>query len=515
MAYVLRVLRNSPLFIFCFSTVLTLLTSIRPALSEGLDEYSLLNITDQVSNSCILLGLQPADSAALVTILRQLSHAFKGEKLVNIGVLKEEYLSMISWKSGNTLDLAEKNDLAFYRRKKIDRTCLMKPQWKNPPTAERYLGLRTTEKLVEFLNTNCASYRLLDGGLSVAGLRREKILRNLYRVPNSLDTNSINGPINIADKCERISMPSKEKFIEEYYFRSKPVVITGALKHWPAVTKWTSKFLTERFGSKKVRVAFAPNGEYEGCEKASNFDNFKEFKFPEEVKSQLPFLDLVVVRPAFLEVPFSTFMEMLQSSNNTDISAYLEYSSIPSLLPELELDIREMPFIYGELKRRHLNIWLSNGNTLGKLHYDPFDNFLCQISGRKELFLYEPHQNSRLYEAHIQEASLAYNPVTKKFWRKELLESTSMVMSPVDILKPDYNRFPKFKEAQALNCTINEGDVLFMPSFWWHEVQSYPSENEPRNLAVNFWYEPFLTKEFPCATCKMEINDYYRHMLET
>lgn len=30
-----------------------------------------------------------------------------------------------------------------------------------------------------------------------------------------------------------------------------------------------------------------------------------------------------------------------------------------------------------------------------------------------------------------------------------------------------------------------------------------------------FRYEPFLTKEFPCATCKMEINDYYRHMLET
>ena len=120
--------------------------------------------------------------------------------------------------------------------------------------------------------------------------------------------------------------------------------------------------------------------------------------------------------------------------------------------------------------------------------------FVCfvQISGRKELFLYEPHQNSRLYEAHIQEASLAYNPVTKKFWRKELLESTSMVMSPVDILKPDYNRFPKFKEAQALNCTINEGDVLFMPSFWWHEVQSYPSENEPRNLAVNFWWVFFF-----------------------
>ena len=62
-----------------------------------------------------------------------------------------------------------------------------------------------------------------------------------------------------------------------------------------------------------------------------------------------------------------------------------------------------------------------------------------------------------------------------------------MVMSPVDILKPNYDRFPKFKDARALNCTINEGDVLFMPSFWWHEVQSYPSKQEQRNVAVNFW----------------------------
>ena len=129
-----------------------------------------------------------------------------------------------------------------------------------------------------------------------------------------------------------------------------------------------------------VRIAFAPYGEYEGCEKANNFEDFKHFNFPDVVKSQLPFPDLVVVRPAFLEMKFSSFMEILQSSNNSHISAYLEYSSIPSLLPELEQDIREMPFVAGELKRRHLNIWLSNGNTLGKLHFDPFDNFLCQVS---------------------------------------------------------------------------------------------------------------------------------------
>ena len=66
--------------------------------------------------------------------------------------------------------------------------------------------------------------------------------------------------------------------------------------------KWTSEFLATKFGSKMVRVAFAPYGEYEGCEKAENFDDFKEFTFPDAVKSQLQFPDLVVVRPAFREI---------------------------------------------------------------------------------------------------------------------------------------------------------------------------------------------------------------------
>jgi len=36
-------------------------------------------------------------------------------------------------------------------------------------------------------------------------------------------------------------------------------------------------------------------------------------------------------------------------------------------------------------------------------------------------------------------------------------------------------------------CNIMEGDVLYMPAFWWHEVQSRPNPEEKRNVAVNFW----------------------------
>ena len=48
-------------------------------------------------------------------------------------------------------------------------------------------------------------------------------------------------------------------------------------------------------------------------------------------------------------------------------------------------------------------------------------------------------------------------------------------------------RFAEFGKVHPLNCTINEGDILYMPAFWWHEVESYPSKTEHRNLATNFW----------------------------
>ena len=101
--------------------------------------------------------------------------------------------------------------------------------------------------------------------------------------------------------------------------------------------------------------------------------------------------------------------------------------------------------------------------------------------------LFDPHRNENLYEAHIPEAILSYSSKTGKFHRHRLLESTSMVMSPVDIEDPDLDRFPRFADARRMHCSLGPGDVLFMPAFWWHEVQSFPDSLERRNLAVNFW----------------------------
>ena len=61
-----------------------------------------------------------------------------------------------------------------------------------------------------------------------------------------------------------------------------------------------------------------------------------------------------------------------------------------------------------------------------------------QVEGEKELTLFDPHNNSNLYEAHIQEANLKFDEEAKLFIRKGLQDSTSLVMSPFDIQTPNF-----------------------------------------------------------------------------
>ncbi|KAK7471744.1 hypothetical protein BaRGS_00035626 [Batillaria attramentaria] len=453
--------------------------------------------------------------------------AFREEPNVVIGVSSLEHFE---WPSGkrlefdqNTKDPTDPTAVVFPRIVE-DRTCLLTRSSFAEPTGIEYTGSGAVADFIAFVNKHCNTYRADDGKLTLEGLHRKALLEDLFKVeqlPQSVTISQVfqTTDLHHSDKnclredgsdvcyssqsvhrgiekfrdiprCERISLPSRHKFFNEYLARSRPVIITDAMDNWPAMSKWTTEFLRDRYGDKNVHIKLTPKGEYEGVEPASIWDDFTTFKIPQAVLKQLPYPDLVVVRPAALDIKFSDFLDLIRNVSEgtlNSVSAYLEYTAVSDYFPELKDDVEEMPFFKNTLQLKHQNIWLSDGNTLGKTHFDPFDNFLCQISGEKEVILFEPHNNERLYEAHIPEAILSYNATTKEFRRAKLLDSTSMVMSPVDIQQPNLERFQKFGEARPLSCTIKQGEVLFMPAFWWHEVQSRPSPTEHRNLAVNFW----------------------------
>lgn len=484
---------------------------------QELRHISLEEIRGKLIRYNFLIGMD----TTVRTLLESVAQLYRNETDLIVGMLSRdddgtgtESRGDFPWEKGDYIIGNNKEaSIAFFRRQPEDRKCLIPADFRRPPKAEPVL-IRSIEKVVEFLNKRCFYFVSIDDKLTAEGYERDSILKNLYHVkPLKIDDNVTPLP----RKCDRISTPPRNarEFARNYLFRSKPVIIENAIEHWDAIHKWSNDFLRASYGKDKVHIKLTPRGEFEGCDSAKLFENYETFKIPDGVREKLKFPDLVVVRPAVGNMRFGEFLDLVENDDvaKENISAYLEYSSIREYFPDLEYDVDEMPFASDILKLSHLNMWLSNGHTLGKLHFDPFDNFLCQLRGNKRLTLFEPYRNYDLYEAHIQEAVLGYDRKSGKFRNHELLDSTSMVMSPVDILKPDYDRFPNYTRAVPLECFLKEGDVLYLPAFWWHEVQSYPNIEEHRNLAVNFWYQPFLTKEFPCPECKLDVNEMYRNLL--
>lgn len=42
---------------------------------------------------------------------------------------------------------------------------------------------------------------------------------------------------------------------------------------------------------------------------------------------------------------------------------------------------------------------------------------------------------------------------------------------PLDPLAPDLARYPCYSKAQALCCTVQAGEMLYLPALWFHHVQ--------------------------------------------
>lgn len=350
-----------------FLGLATLLVSDRE--TTELPYLTAKEVADHVYDKCVLLAVPPFTSEAL-QVLSDVRQVFRNNSNVFVGQLQGNKTD-IKWKTSDHSDSTTTTTttntlLALYTRVKRDRSCLLIPP-KTIFLAEVYTGPVAMDTLIQFLNEKCGTFQLPSGSLTEEGLMHEYIMQNLYR------------PFKPVEKCLRLKkLPLKLDFFRDYAFRSRPVVIENGVKDWPAMKKWSPEFLRQRYGERKVHVKLTPDGVFEGVERATRWAGYTQISIPESVKSQLPFPDLVVVRPATSEMKFSHFLDFISSGNRT-FSAYLEYSSIPYFMPTLQQDIFELPFVAGELDIRQLNMWLSDGNTLGKLHFDPFDNLLCQV----------------------------------------------------------------------------------------------------------------------------------------
>jgi hypothetical protein len=152
-------------------------------------------------------------------------------------------------------------------------------------------------------------------------------------------------------------------------------------------------------------------------------------------------------------------------------------------------------------------IWIGSA-IVTPAHFDQAHNIAVCVAGRRRFTLFPPEQVANLYVGPLE-----HTPA-------------GMPISLVDFAKPDFDRFPRFREAlaSAQVAELAPGDAIYMPPLWWHHVVSL----ERFNVLVNWWWHlpiaghalfPYGLQALMCAALTLRAlqpaqREAWRHMFE-
>lgn len=239
-------------------------------------------------------------------------------------------------------------------------------------------------------------------------------------------------PPSRAATVPRVAAPSLAEFEARYRRRSQAAIFEGLTDQWPARTRWSLADLRERFGERRVPVLPTHGGHM-----VHDGDSGLHFRW----------------------MRMADYVEQLASG--TDPGCYL-ISPLDVALPELVDDV-EAP-VYSRNRPFQLSrFWLSAPDTSTPLHRDMVENCFAQVVGRKRFYLYPPSDSPWLY-------SYSFRSGLPNFSR-------------FDPERPDTVRFPLTRHVRPIEVVLHPGDVLYLPSRWWHQPRSLDL-----SISVNFWW---------------------------
>jgi hypothetical protein len=242
-----------------------------------------------------------------------------------------------------------------------------------------------------------------------------------------------------SNQIQRRSGVSTQEFLERYYAPGRPVILTGEMEGWPALTRWNPEYLKRKIGSAIV--------EYQGG------------------RSTDPLCELEKDRHR-REGPFDAFIDAITqpgSGNDPYITAYHSARNQQALAPLSE----DMGFLDKFLTRESAfpngMPWFGPAGTLTALHHDLTNNFIAQIVGRKRLVIIPASEVGRLYN-----------------YRHVFSEIPDLELPDLDL-----GRYSRLIGAKAYKIVLEPGDILFMPIAWWHQVRAL-------DFSVTVTYTNFL-----------------------
>jgi hypothetical protein len=105
------------------------------------------------------------------------------------------------------------------------------------------------------------------------------------------------------------------------------------------------------------------------------------------------------------------------------------------------------------------------------------------------VILFPPADLDKLYYQPRRKGQLSYTYPGVFARNASAVERSKVVFgSSVRLDAPDLQRFPLFSATSPVRVLLQPGDVLHLPAYWHHEVQSLLDEETGLNVAVNFWF---------------------------
>jgi len=239
--------------------------------------------------------------------------------------------------------------------------------------------------------------------------------------------------------CDIIQGHELPTFRENYYLLNRPVVIKGlSLMYECELFQWSVEYFGKRMGDAVVPV----------------------------MKTSTGFLSY---EREFASMPFHEFVA--HTFRDTDAKTLRYYYKNPtSLLPPGLDDSERIDALRSYIQKAMLrNLWISGSGLTVGLHFDPAENLNFQLRGEKKFTLYPPG--------------------IRRFYPLPMFSQTAHISGVYrEGPNPDLKRFPRFDPTVAISATLTRGDVLYLPAYWWHQVESVGTEN----VNFNCWWFPKL-----------------------
>ena len=209
---------------------------------------------------------------------------------------------------------------------------------------------------------------------------------------------------------------TSEEFHEKYLKTRKPVVLRGMAKKWPAYEKWNLDYMKEVVGDVEVPL----------------YDSSK-------ADPAAP------INAAATKMKFSEYIDLIKTQP-TDLRIFL-FDPI-KYAPALLKDYISPKDLMGGFLDKFPNMFFGGAGSITFLHYDidMAHIFHTHFGGRKHILLFDYKWKERLYR----------------------MPMATYALEDFDISNPDFEKFPALDGIEGIECYLEHGDTLFMPTGWWH-----------------------------------------------